>query len=87
MLVLYRKEGEGILIGEHTRIRVVEASSGGVRLAIEAPRDISIIREELSAAVRANEDSLLPAFDSVQLFTKAWERRTEGETPTSQSKS
>lgn len=77
MLVLYRKEGEGILIGEHTRIRIMEVSSGGVRIAIDAPRDISVIREELSAVVKANEDSLLPPLDSVQRFTQVWEQRMD----------
>lgn len=87
MLVLYRKEGEGILIGDHIRVRVVESSSGGVRLAIDAPRDISIIREELSAAVKANEDSILSSVDSIQRFTQIWKHQQGKETSTSQKES
>lgn len=79
MLMLYRKNGEGILIGEHIRIRVLEASSGGVRLAIEAPRDISIIREELSAVAKVNESSVLPPASSVELLQLALEKRHEQE--------
>ena len=47
MLVIGRKKGEAFLIGEDIEITVVKVEDGSVKLAIEAPRDISILRKEL----------------------------------------
>ena len=47
MLVLSRKAGERILLGNNIRITVVRISGGGVRLGIEAPPDVSVVREEV----------------------------------------
>ena len=49
MLVLSRKPGEAIHIGDNVFIRVIQTSSGGVRLGIVAPEDVTIVREELLA--------------------------------------
>lgn len=47
MLVLSRNLGEGIFIGEDVIIRVVEVRGNKVRLGIEAPKSVTILREEL----------------------------------------
>ena len=47
MLVLSRKLGEKIFIGDNICITVVDIDRGKIRLGIEAPRDIAIYREEL----------------------------------------
>lgn len=47
MLVLSRKKGESIVIGNQITIRVIEITGSRVRLAIDAPSDIAIRREEL----------------------------------------
>ena len=47
MLVLSRKSGEKIRIGDDVAITVVRIGPNTVRLGIEAPRDMSILREEL----------------------------------------
>jgi carbon storage regulator len=47
MLVLSRKLGEKIFIGENICITVVDIDRGKVRLGIEAPRDVPIFRQEL----------------------------------------
>ena len=47
MLVLSRKPGERILIGDEVVITVVRIGPNTVRLGIEAPRDLNIVREEL----------------------------------------
>ena len=49
MLVLTRKVGESIVIGDGITVRVLEVG-GRVRLGIEAPRDVSITRPD--AAVK-----------------------------------
>ncbi len=48
MLVLSRKVNESILIGPHIRITAVRISPRGVRLGVEAPQSLPILREELS---------------------------------------
>ena len=47
MLVLSRKTGERILIGDDVAITVVRIGPNSVRIGIEAPRSMNIVREEL----------------------------------------
>ena len=47
MLVLSRKLGEKICIGNNISITVVDVERGKIRLGIEAPRDVPIFRQEL----------------------------------------
>lgn len=47
MLVLTRKVGEGLIIGDEIRITVVEIKGGGIRLGIEAPAAVKIHRQEV----------------------------------------
>jgi carbon storage regulator len=56
MLVLSRKVGERILLGDNIRITVVRVSGGGVRLGIEAPTDIAVVREEVANAAATTAD-------------------------------
>jgi carbon storage regulator len=50
MLVLSRRVGERVVIGETIVLTVVEVDSRRVRLGIEAPPDVPIWREELSSS-------------------------------------
>jgi carbon storage regulator len=47
MLVLSRKQGERIVIGDNIIITVVSMDYGRVRLGIEAPREVEVWREEM----------------------------------------
>ena len=47
MLVISRKVGEKFFVGEEITITVVRVSNGGVRIGIEAPKELSVMREEL----------------------------------------
>ena len=47
MLVLSRKPGERILIGDEVTVTIVRIGPNNVRLGIDAPRDMNIVREEL----------------------------------------
>lgn len=57
MLILQRKVGESLLIGEDISITVVSLEGGRVRLAISAPGDVPILRSELVTAAKANQAS------------------------------
>jgi len=48
MLVLSRKVGERILIGDQIAITVVRVNGQGVRLGIDAPPNLTVVREELA---------------------------------------
>ena len=65
MLILRRKKNESLLIGENIRITIIECASDGVRLAIDAPKQISILREELSEAEQTNKMASKPDMNSV----------------------
>ena len=47
MLVLTRKPGEGILIGDDVSIKIIEVKGGTIRIGIDAPRDKKIYRQEI----------------------------------------
>ena len=57
MLVLSRKPGERILIGDQVQITIVRIGPNTVRLGIDAPRDMNIVREELTE--KANKEEKL----------------------------
>lgn len=65
MLILRRKKNESILIGDSIRITVLESAADGVRLAIDAPKSISILREELTEAEKENKESVAPDYVAV----------------------
>lgn len=52
MLVITRKEGESILIGDDIEITVSKVSDGSAKIAINAPRDRVILRKELYKQVQ-----------------------------------
>ena len=47
MLVLTRREKESIIIADQITVKVVEIRGNQVRLAIEAPKEIRVVRTEL----------------------------------------
>jgi carbon storage regulator len=61
MLVLSRKLGEKIHIGEQICITVVDIDRGKIRLGIEAPRDVPIFRQELITQNKSEPSAAAPA--------------------------
>jgi len=53
MLVLSRKVGQSVRIGDHVRLTVLDIGHGQVRLGIEAEGDIAVYREELFERIAA----------------------------------
>ncbi len=52
MLVVTRKVGQRILIGENIAVTLLKISGGGVRIGIDAPAEMPVMREELAQEVR-----------------------------------
>ncbi|MDB4766198.1 carbon storage regulator CsrA [bacterium] len=55
MLVLSRKAGERIWIGDDISVTVVRITGGGVRIGIEAPHEMPVVREELKEKMERAE--------------------------------
>ena len=65
MLVLSRKPGESIRIGDDIEISIVEVRGDTVRIGINAPRNITILRQELLAEVaKTNIEAVSTARDA-----------------------
>lgn len=54
MLILGRKEGEEILLGNDIRVKIVEVSKGVVKVGIEAPKSLIVLRGELKERIEAS---------------------------------
>lgn len=52
MLVLTRKRDQGIMLGDEIKIIVLEIRDDAIKIGIEAPRDVTILRSELYLAVQ-----------------------------------
>ncbi|MGE0072529.1 MAG: carbon storage regulator [Thiomonas sp.] len=57
MLILTRRPGEVIRIGDAIRVVVLQSAPGKVRLGIEGPADLRILREELYLQIRQDNQA------------------------------
>ncbi len=82
MLILRRKAGETLLIGGKVKVTVLDVYDGGARIAIDAPKDIPILRAELLKAADANRDSANAAQEGAEkleeLLSEKLENRDKG---------
>ena len=71
MLVLTRRAGESVMIGNDVIITVLEARGDVIRLGIQAPRDVQVHREEVYRELQAaNREAASPTEDAVQAVSK-----------------
>ncbi len=57
MLVLRRKTGESFLIGSDIKVTIMATKDKEVQIAIEAPKEVPVLRSELAHAMNANRDA------------------------------
>ena len=57
MLVISRKVGESLRIGDDVEIMVSEISGGRVRIAIQAPKDVVVLRKEVYETNLLNQEA------------------------------
>jgi carbon storage regulator len=57
MLVLSRKVGEKILIGDNISVTVVRVAQGIVRIGVEAPQNLPVVREEIKDQMREHKQA------------------------------
>ena len=69
MLVLTRKKGERVMIGDDIVVTVIDVRGDGVRIGFDAPRGVSIQRAEVVSAVKeANTDAAASAAQTPELL-------------------
>lgn len=57
MLVVTRKSGESILVSDNIEISVLEISKDKVKIGINAPKEVKIVRSELKTLRQTNEQA------------------------------
>ena len=80
MLILRRRAGEALLIGDDVEIEILEAASWGVKVGIRAPKGVCILRKELKTTLEANcAAAQLPSLSdlrrSIQVFSELSSRK------------
>lgn len=66
MLVIRRRAGESLLIGSNVEVEILEVESGQVKIGIRAPREVPVLRREISLAAAANAQASRAATESVK---------------------
>lgn len=76
MLILTRKSGERITIGDHVRITILEIRGKQVRLGIEAPPDTMVHREEIFQKIqRENRLAARSGAKAMETLATFWNKK------------
>lgn len=76
MLVLSRRVGESVVVGDDVTITVLDVRGDVIRIGIDAPRSVSVHRAELLQELAdSNQESASPSQDAVASLTEALRKR------------
>lgn len=76
MLVLSRRVGESIVIGDDITVTILEVRSDGIRVGIDAPRSVAVHRAELLVELEAsNRDAASPSEATISSLADELRRR------------
>ena len=71
MLILNRKAGESIIINGNIEIRILEMADGKLKIGIEAPRNVNILRKEVfDQLVEENKNAIGEDCDVLSIIPK-----------------
>lgn len=73
MLILNRKVNESIMIDDRIEVRILEIVDGKIKIGIEAPRDVTILRKEIYDEIR--KENTEAANISMDSFSRLKENR------------
>lgn len=75
MLILTRKSGEGLFIGDDIRIIILEIRGKQIRVGIEAPSDVVVLREEIYRRIQGENLQAAGARDAdVKEIAQLWKQ-------------
>jgi len=78
MLVLSRKVGESVVIGDNVTVTILEVRGDIVRVGIDAPRSVAVHRAELLEQLeKSNQEAASPSEDAVASLSEALRRTTD----------
>lgn len=82
MLILTRKPGESIYIGDGIKVTIVEVKGSQIRIGIDAPSEVRIYREEIYEQIREENRQAAEAVSDVGLdsLSAAWGKRQISQT-------
>jgi carbon storage regulator len=63
MLILTRRVGESLMVGDEVTVTVLGVKGNQVRIGINAPRDVAVHREEIYNRIHEDEESPPPKED------------------------
>lgn len=70
MLILQRKAGQSLLIGDNIKISITEIGTDRVKISIDAPKEIPIVRTELLDAANSNREASNVSKKSISALKK-----------------
>jgi len=71
MLILTRKVGESIVIANDIIVKVIETGKNSIRIGIDAPREISVLRQELFDAIQKENILSAQGTDNIDITNAA----------------
>ena len=78
MLVLSRRVGESVVVGDDVTITVLEVRGDVVRIGIDAPRSVAVHRAELLEQLQTiNREAASPSDQAVESLSKAFRARPD----------
>lgn len=60
MLILTRRIGEKLIIGENVTVTILGVKGRQIRIGIDAPRDVTVNREEIFHRIQKEREQLIP---------------------------
>lgn len=70
MLILNRKPGESIILGDTIEVIILDIQDGKIKIGIEAPKEVGILRKEVYDEVKAENQRSLESQIDVLKFLK-----------------
>lgn len=65
MLILNRKVDEAIIINENITIKILDIVDGKVKIGIDAPKDINILRQEVYDSIKAENQASISTNNNI----------------------
>ncbi|HBT48392.1 MAG: Carbon storage regulator (Could also regulate swarming and quorum sensing) [Caldanaerobacter subterraneus] len=75
MLILTRKVGQSIIIGEDVEVKIVSIEEGKVKLGITAPKEVTVLRKELIEVMDENIKAASVSKEAVKEIEKFIKKR------------